>query len=265
MLNEEAYEYMRERGLSATLIARLAEQPACVFADQDAWSAKLEWLGFTELAIAPNPVTIAIEGAIWGSIYAHEFLHDTVLLSDDAGQFNIGLHALCWVHAERLVHKLDTFTDQHRVAQQRVRGLIWRFYADLKEYRRAPTAKRRLALRLGFDRIFCLRTGLAALDRLLARLHANKAELLMACSGLRSRFITTAPKTISDATSQGEKSALAHAAIAAVIVATPSLDLAKHAPSSAWHFGTISAVVSRFPATPASHRCQSLFDARKPA
>jgi hypothetical protein len=24
-----------------------------------------------------------------------------------------------------LVHKLDTFTDQHRAAQTRVRGLIW--------------------------------------------------------------------------------------------------------------------------------------------
>jgi hypothetical protein len=34
-----------------------------------------------------------------------------VLLSDDAGQFAVGKHALCWVHAERLVHKLDTFTD----------------------------------------------------------------------------------------------------------------------------------------------------------
>ena len=179
VLNEEAYEYMRERGLSATLIARLAEQPACVFADRDAWSAQLERLGFTELAIAPDPVTIATEGAIWGSIYAHEFLHDTVLLSDDAGQFNIGLHALCWVHAERLVHKLDTFTDQQRTAQQRIRGLIWRYYADLKEYRLAPTAKRRLALRLRFDRIFHRRTGFAALDRLLTRLHANKAELLM--------------------------------------------------------------------------------------
>jgi hypothetical protein len=30
------------------------------------------------------------------------------VLSDDAGQFNLGQHALCWVHAERLVHKLDT-------------------------------------------------------------------------------------------------------------------------------------------------------------
>ena len=28
--------------------------------------------------------------------------------------------------------KLDTFTDQHRATQTRVRGLIWDFYADLK-------------------------------------------------------------------------------------------------------------------------------------
>ena len=165
-------------GISSPLIARLAAQPETIFLDQAAWSAQLERLGFTALTIAPNPVTIATEGAIWGSIYAHEFLRDTVVLSDDAGQFNIGLHALCWVHAERLVHKLDTFTDQHRAAQQRVRGLIWRFYADLKAYRLAPTAKRCRALRLRFDRIFRQRTGFVTLDRLLAKLSANKDELL---------------------------------------------------------------------------------------
>jgi hypothetical protein len=27
-------------------------------------------------------------------------------ISDDAGQFRVGIHALRWVHAERLVHKL---------------------------------------------------------------------------------------------------------------------------------------------------------------
>jgi len=58
-----------------------------------------------------------------GSVQSHEFLRDAVILSDDAGQFNVGQHALCWVHAERLVHKLNTFTDQHRAAQTRVRGL----------------------------------------------------------------------------------------------------------------------------------------------
>jgi hypothetical protein len=34
-------------------------------------------------------------------------------------------------------------------------------------------------LRTRFDRIFLRRTGFATLDRLLARLHTNKAELLM--------------------------------------------------------------------------------------
>jgi hypothetical protein len=102
-----------------------------------------------------------------------------VVLSDDAGQFNVGRHALCWIHAERLVHKLDTFTDQHRTAQARVRGLIWNFYASLKAYQLKPTKRRSLALRARFDRIFLRRTGFVTLDRLLARLHANKDELLM--------------------------------------------------------------------------------------
>ena len=95
-----------------------------------------------------------------------------------AGQFAIGQHALCWVHAERLVHKLDTFTDQQRTAQQRVRSLIWQFYADLKDYRTSPTPRRRGHLRARFDYIFRRRTGFVTLDRLLQRLHANKAELL---------------------------------------------------------------------------------------
>ena len=179
VLNDAAFDYMRSRALSAPLIAQLAEQPNTAFADQAAWSAHLDRLGFTGLTTTPDPVLIATEGAIWGSIHAHDFLRDAVVLSDDAGQFAIGQHALCWVHAERLVHKLDTFTDFNRAAQQKVRKLIWNFYADLKVYQTNPDKRRRLALRARFDRIFRRRTGFATLDRLLARLHANKSELLM--------------------------------------------------------------------------------------
>ena len=60
-----------------------------------------------------------------------------------------------------------------------MRKLIWDFYADLKVFQTNPNKRRRLALRARFDRIFQRRTGFATLDRLLARLHANKAELLM--------------------------------------------------------------------------------------
>jgi hypothetical protein len=55
-------------------------------------------------------VSIATEGALWGSVRSHGLLRDTVIVSDDAGQFVVGRHALCWGHTERLVHKLDTFT-----------------------------------------------------------------------------------------------------------------------------------------------------------
>ena len=178
VLNSAAFDYMRRRALSATLIDRLAEQPQTAFADQAAWQTHLDRHGFTGLTITPNPVQVATEGAIWGSIHAHDFLRNAVVLSDDAGQFAVGRHALCWVHAERLVHKLEAFTDHNRAAQQRVRQLIWDFYAALKAYRAKPENSRRLALRARFDRIFHRRTGFVTLDRLLVRLHANKAELL---------------------------------------------------------------------------------------
>ena len=117
VINDEAFAYMRERALAAHLIARLAEHPDRCFADQQAWNTHLDRLGIPALKVNPDPVLIATEGALWGSVKAHGFLRDTVIVSDDAGQFNVGQHALCWVHAERLVHKLDTFTDEHRAAQ----------------------------------------------------------------------------------------------------------------------------------------------------
>jgi hypothetical protein len=177
-VNDAALTYMRQRALAGPIIARLAEHSDKHFADQASWRAHLDRLGISALNVTPEPLQIASEGALWGSIQGHDFLRDTVIVSDDAGQFMVGQHALCWVHAERLVHKLDTFTEQQRASQQHVRSLIWRFYADLKAYRANPTSRRRRQLRTRFDRIFHRRTGFVSLDRLLARLHANKAELL---------------------------------------------------------------------------------------
>jgi hypothetical protein len=179
VVNTQALAYMRGRSLAGPVIRLLAEHETTHFADRAAWQAHLDRLGISALKVTPDPVLIATEGALWGSVKAHGLLTDTVIVSDDAGQFDVGRHGLCWVHAERLVHKLDTFTDRHRAAQQRVRSLIWWFYADLKAYRRDPTPARRAALRARFDRIFKRRTGFATLDRLLARLQANKTELLM--------------------------------------------------------------------------------------
>jgi hypothetical protein len=179
VVNEAALAYMRDRALAGPVIALLARQTEHSFADQAAWQTHLDRLGISALTVTPNPPLIATEGALWGSIKAHGFLPDTVIVSDDAGQFDVGLHGLCWVHAERLVHKLNAVTDAQHEAQQKIRALIWWLYADLKAYRCEPTPQRKAALKARFDRLFRRRTGFALLDRLLARLHANKAELLM--------------------------------------------------------------------------------------
>jgi uncharacterized small protein (DUF1192 family) len=178
VINAEALAYMRDRALAGPVIELLANQSARHFPDPAAWAAHLERLGIRGMEGSLGPARVATEGALWGAIQAHGRLPRTVIVSDDAGQFLVGEHALCWVHAERLVHKLDAFTDHQRAAQQRLRALIWWFYADLKAYRREPSRRRRAELRARFDRLFRRRTGFVVLDRLLERLHANKSDLL---------------------------------------------------------------------------------------
>jgi hypothetical protein len=179
VLNGAAFTYMHDRHLAGPVIELLAQHPSQQFADRSAWYEHLEALGLTRLTVTPNPVKIATEGALFGSIHHHGLLDDVVIVSDDAGQFRIGRHALCWIHAERLVHKLIPFNDRQRSAIELVRQLIWWFYADLKAYKCDPSGKRRTQLRARFDRIFRRRTGFVTLDRLLARLHDRKEELLL--------------------------------------------------------------------------------------
>src|SRR3954467_11808621 len=97
VINPEALAYMRSRALAGPVIAKLASHPAKHFADEAAWKGHLERLGLGELTVSPDPVRIATEGALWGAIKAHGFLPDTVIVSDDAGQFMVGRHALCRV------------------------------------------------------------------------------------------------------------------------------------------------------------------------
>ena len=175
---------MHKRNLAGPVITRLAEAPGngCKsrrFASEGAWMAHLEQLGITALNVHPEPVRIATEGALWGAIQAHGLLADTVILSDDAGQFNVGRHALCWVHAERLIHKLDAFTDHQRREKERIQARLWSLYAALKAYRRKPSKRLGGQLARRFDALFTSKTGFITLDRLLARIHANRLELLV--------------------------------------------------------------------------------------
>ena len=71
VINDEALAYMRGRSLSGLVIARLAGHKSKRLKDQEAWMAHLERLGITRLRVHPDPLKIATEGALWGSVVAH--------------------------------------------------------------------------------------------------------------------------------------------------------------------------------------------------
>lgn len=178
VVNAEALAYMAGRSLAGPIITRLENHPFKYFADEAAWMQHLQALGLDTLDVLPDPVTIATEGALLGALKDHGVLGDTVIVSDGAGQFRLDNHAACWVHAERLVHRLNPTNATHLRAVEMARTLIWWLYKDLKQYKLDPTPKQARALRLRFDRIFTKKTGFILLDRQLRRLHARKADLL---------------------------------------------------------------------------------------
>jgi hypothetical protein len=169
---------MRRRGLPETTLAAVERASPKEFADATAFNAHLEALGLADRAVTPDPIALATEGALWGAIRHLGLLERTVVVFNGAGQFRVGDHAACWIHAKRLVHKLIPVNDIQRRAVEVTRQLIWWFYADLKSYKLAPHPKRAAAMRARFDRIFSHITGFTLLDQLLRCLRKQKADLL---------------------------------------------------------------------------------------
>jgi Transposase IS66 family len=178
VINAAAIAYMRGADLPQDVIDKFAGHASLVFSSHEQWMEHLRALGLADRRVTPDPVRAASEAALWGAIAAEGLLGQAVIVSDDAGQFRVGDHALCWVHAERLVHKLIPANDKQRNAVVIGKRMIWWFYRRLKEYKLAPSPERASLLRAQFDRIFKRRTGYATLDRILKRLLARKEELL---------------------------------------------------------------------------------------
>jgi len=175
LVTDEAELYMTQAKLPISMLSKLQEQSEKNFADEKSWEAFLDRLGFKN----PRHRRIATEGAIIGSLLEHGFRHDIAIVSDGAGQFNVFLHALCWVHTERLIHKLIPLNDQHRIEIQQVRDKIWTLYRDLKGYQKTPTLTQQSELRTRFDTIFSEKTSYETLNQLLKRIKRNKQELLL--------------------------------------------------------------------------------------
>lgn len=176
VLNDAAFALLQDRQVDPALLAHLSNREPRRFANQVPFLAYLAEMGidiFDRDLIRPFA-----EAGIWGAIRHHGLVGNAVIVSDDAGQFRVGNHALCWVHAERLLHKLMPATPRQVKHVETLRELIWLFYKLLKDYQRSPSRRAARALQVLSDRIFSIRTGYRDLDQLLLRLKRRKAELL---------------------------------------------------------------------------------------
>lgn len=175
ILNEFALEYYAEQKLPKEPLRRLELHTQTPIAKSDCWEQHLDALGIED----ERHRRTATEGALLGGLIECGFNAELIIVSDGAGQFAILLHALCWVHAERLIHKTIPLNDQHREDIAKVRGEIWELYADLKRFRENPIPALSAELEARFDTIFTQKTTFETLNQLLKRLYKRKKELLL--------------------------------------------------------------------------------------
>jgi hypothetical protein len=172
-INDITLAYWEKQGLSMPLVERL-HQGCQAFASEEAWQARL-----VELAITSDRhVRLATEGALLGGLIERGVSPQLVVLSDGAPQFDVLVHASCWIHAERPLVKLVPYNDQHRAVIEQVRGQIWDLYRDLKAYREQPDATQRPVLEARFDTLVQQRTGYPSIDGVLKEMRSHKADLL---------------------------------------------------------------------------------------
>jgi len=174
-VDDVARSYMLEHSLSQRSLDLLACD--ITIANEESWYSHLELVGITD----KRHQRIATEGALVGTLVNSGIANNLVIVSDDAGQFNVTgfLNALCWIHAERNVNKIIPFSDSNREAQESVQDQIWAFYGDLKAFKVNPDEGTKLDLSKKFDQIFLQKTCFQTLNLALNRIYKNKNELLL--------------------------------------------------------------------------------------
>ena len=175
VINDDSLEYMTRQKFPAYQLSNLSKENGRIFQSDTEWK---EYLNSIEITSSKH-IRIATEGAMIGSLIYHGFNKDLAIISDDAGQFNVFLHGLCWVHAERHVYKLIGVTEEQEELIKITREKIWDLYKNLKIYKLNPDETKKNELEKEFDALFKKRTGFSELDEVLKRINKNKSELLL--------------------------------------------------------------------------------------
>lgn len=174
ILSSEAFMYAFEQNISENVQDLLEKFEDRRFKDKSQWELFLKKQKIT----SEKDRKIATEAALLGSAIAHGLSPDMKIMSDAAGQFNILIHALCWIHEERHYRKFIALTEAEHILIAGIRDMIWDLYEDLKRYKKASGLVHRQDVEGGFDALFNCETESVAINDLLRKTKARREGLL---------------------------------------------------------------------------------------
>ena len=172
VINAGALDYMQRQQLPKFLLELLETQPI-KFETPAALEHWLEEQGITN----QRHQRILTEGMLVGRLLDQGIPINLGIVSDDAGQFNVFDHALCWIHAERLMTRLIPVNDLQKQAVSWARDEVWSIYAGLKIYKTAPDPAHATRLKAQFHQLVSTRTDYETLNQILKRMGNNQHEL----------------------------------------------------------------------------------------
>jgi len=150
ILNQYSHSYLIGQELAACHLSKLDFNSATICHGDDNWSNYLQNLGIT----SKQAVKTLTEAALLGSAIEHGLPPNLIILSDGAKQFALLSHALCWIHMERGIRRLQGVTTQQRTEIDQVLDDLWVYYRELKDYQQQPTPEKSAQLQQRFDEIF---------------------------------------------------------------------------------------------------------------
>lgn len=174
-LNKESFAYMRRYKVAPWIQDKLKLYANRKFENKSAWEKCLSYLEIKN----KHYIRLVTEAALIGSILQHGFSKDTIIVSDDAGQFNVFEHALCWIHAERGITTLIPSNKMQIDAIEWARKKIWDIYHLLIDYKKNQDKKLKSKITKQFNELCKTKTDYQTLNLVLKRMLANKNELLM--------------------------------------------------------------------------------------
>lgn len=174
ILSEEALMYAFEQGISEQVQEILDRCEGKYFIDAACWERFLK----KQKISSEKDRKIATEAALLGSAVVHGLRPNMEIVSDAAGQFDILVHALCWIHEERHYRKFIALTEEEKVLVEGVRDTIWDLYEALKAYKKAPALEQRKWIEESYDGLFGLVTKSSAINDLLRNTQSRREGLL---------------------------------------------------------------------------------------